>query len=183
MSLFYTTQFEQLFPIPLIAFEHLNTLQSLPPETALAKVLAECCHKPNPTDLEVNYFLSRVQQDSEKAQKRLEEQNIPGAKTTPTKSLGTAFQEFLRQLDSARLLLWACRFDFEKAKYLYTQADSYVANQIIEDFLRLQNERNNYLFEAALYGFGGKYSNDGADAGEIDMTEMDAADIMAMFQL
>ena len=181
MSIFYHCQYEQLFPVPLIAFERLYALQDLPPEEALSKVLSECCGKPKPTEAEIQYFLGRLKSDAEEANTRVA--SITGeANRSPTKTLGTSFQKFLTELDSARLLLWACGYDFDRAKYLYTQVDRSIATQIIDDFLKLQHERNTYQFEAVLYGFGGSYSSDAQDEDTVDMTDLDASSIMAMFK-
>lgn len=182
MSIFHTAKFKHLFPISLLAFEHLNTLQHLPAEEALTKVLAECCDMPNPTEEEALYFLARIKEDSEEAQKKVDESPAPTTDKPVAKSLGTAYQEFLRQLDSARLLLWACGFDFKKAEYLYSRVDRSISSQILEDFLRLQNEQNNYLFESGLYGAGGSYKEGELDADTIDMTDMDSSEIMAFLR-
>jgi hypothetical protein len=179
MSIFYNAQFEQLFPIPLIAFERLSALSHLPAEEALPIVLAECCNKPNPTEAEVVYFLERIRDDSKEAQEKIEAVTDAKPANTSTKTLGTSFKKFLGQLDSARLLLLACGWDYEKAKYLYTKVDRKAANQIIDDFLELQHERNTYLFEATMYGFGGGYTDDEREE-VMDLTGMDAAGIMAM---
>lgn len=180
MSLFYTARYEQLFPIPMIAFERLEALSDIPPEQAVPQVLAECCNKPKPTEEEILYFLERLKGDSREAQERMGSAPEPKTHVRPEKSLGTSFQEMLGKMDAAKLLLWACSYDYARAEHLYTQVDRSIASQIIDDFLRVQYERNTYLFEAVLYGFGGKYNSDDGQGDMVDMTDMDASQIMAM---
>lgn len=179
MSAFYSARFEHLFPISLLAFERLAALSHLPAEEGIPLVLAECCNKPNPTEAEVVYFLERVQIESAAAQERVDDTSSQ-KRSQPSKSLGTAFQEFLGQMDSARLLIWACGRDYEKAQYIYTSVDRSIATQIIDDFLRLQQEQNTYLYESILYGFGGGYKEDSSGEEIVDMTDMDASSIMKM---
>jgi hypothetical protein len=179
-SVFYKAQFEQRFPIPLIAFEHLTAKSSLSPEDLTLEVLSACCGKPNPTQEDIGYFLAVIQQESTTAQQVIDEAPSAEAATAKAKTLGAAFQQFLQTLDSARILLWACGYDYQRAEYLYTKVDRSIANQIIEDFLKILHEQNTYLFEAGLYGFGGSYKNDSPGEDLVDMTEMDASSIMQM---
>ena len=175
MSLFYASSFEHLFPVPLIVFERLAGLQHLLPEVALAQTMSECCNKPAPTEAEVLYFVDRLQTQTESATDKTEARPEPKFKV---RSLGTAFQDFLKQLDVSRILLMACNYDYEKARHLYTRVDYTVANQVVEDFLRLQNERNHILYESVLYGFGGKYKEETEEY--FDSDGMDAATAMRM---
>ena len=170
MSVFYAAKFQYRYPISMLAFERLTQLSELSAEEAVPKVLAECCHISNPSKEDLIYFLERLQAEHVDSPSETKV-------TKASKSLGTAYQAFLGKLDSARLLLWACGFDFAKADYLYSQVDQSITTQIIEDFITLQNEQNTYLFEAVMYGFGGKYNEDGADANLVDATEMSANEL------
>lgn len=189
MSLFYRAQYEHLFPIPLLAFERISALKDTPPEEVLPQVLAECCGKPKPTDAEIQYFLQRIKDESDAAQQKVA--RVEAARedqpAEPSKSLGSSFQKFVSGLDSSRILLWACGYDYEKAHHLYTQVDRSIAMQIVDDFIQLQHERNTYLFEASLYGMGGQYKDDttpssGVADDEIDLTDMDASSIMQILR-
>ena len=146
-----------------------------PIEEAVSQVLSECCNKPNATEQEMIYFLSRVQESA-----KPDTPSAPASEDAPSRTLGTSFQTFLSSLDAARILLWACQFDYQRADYFYSVVDSSVANQIIKDFVSSLHEQNTYLFEAVLYGFGGKYSEEntsGLDENTIDARDMDIASL------
>ena len=179
MSVFYQARFEHLFPIPLLAFERIDALRHLPPEQVIGQVLAECCNKPKPTSEEITYFIRRVQGEVAQAAPQVESKTEedddpykPVESSTKRRTLGSSFQEMISKMDSARLLLWACNWDYNKASYLYTVVDKSIAKQVIDDFIRVTQETNTYLFEAGLYGFGGSYSGDEPSSGD----EVDASD-------
>jgi hypothetical protein len=112
----------------------------------------------------------------EEAKKTDEANKTPRAGSTnkKTKTLWSSFNQFMSSLDSSRVLLWACGFDYEKAEYLYTKVDRSIANQVIADFVSIQQEQNILLLESTMYGFGGKYSEESEDENIVDATEMGA---------
>ena len=185
MSIFYAALFERPFPVSLLAFERLSALGELHPRDAVLKVLTECCNVYRPTEQDIEYLQRRVEAAAQEVEKKARVPDDDDDDRPRGKSLGTSFQTFTRTLDAARILLWACGFDYEKAKFWFTEADRDDAMQVVDDFLRLQQERNAYLYEAALYGFGGKYRDDGNSSGdgeEIDLTGASAAQIMGMMR-
>ena len=179
MSVFYQAQFEHLFPIPLLAFERIDALRHLAPEQVIGQVLAECCNKPKPTPEEITYFIRRVQGEVSQAEQQIAPSESISTHTT-SRTLGTSFNKLVSSMDTSRLLLWACNWDYQKAKYLYTQVDKTIAKQVVDDFLKVTQETNTYTFEATLYGFGGSYTEDsGNDPDDIDLTQLDASSIMS----
>lgn len=177
MSPFYSRRFEQRFPVPLLAIERLAALEQLPPEQSIPQVLKDCCGVVKPDEDDLRYFLERINEVVEQKAEDKPEVN-PDIKVKPTKTLGTSFSNFLGKLDTPRILLWACGWDFEKAQYWYTQVDRTITMQMIEDFLAVQHERNTYQFETVLYGFGGGYKDDTQEESTEDWSNLDAAGLM-----
>lgn len=175
MSLFYSARFSQRFPVSLLALEHLTNLSNLPPEESIPRVLAECCEIFEPVEEDLIYLLDVLQEEAEKTTKEPPKQ----VKVTPplARSLWTSFHKFIQQLDSSRILLWACGFDYKKAEYLYTKVDRTVANQVISDFVASLQEHNTANLEASMYGFGGKYQDEAENEYTTDATEMNAEDL------
>jgi hypothetical protein len=178
MSLFYQARFVMRFPIPLLALERFDVLvKTLPILDAAISTITECCHRHPVQNEDIIYFLERVQ-DLQKPPKP------PNLSSGPVsiKTLGTSFGKFLSSKPPDHILLMACGWDYNKAAHLYSMEDAAVSILVIDDFLSLQQERNNYLYEAVLYGFGGSYAEDGDTSDDIDLSGASAADIMNMFK-
>ena len=183
MSIFYAARFERAFPVSLLAFERLANLAHLEPIEATTQVLQQVCGVKKPTEQDILYLLDRFKSASEKAEQSAKPSDNSDPleySEQPSRSLGSSFYQFTRSLDISRVLLWLSGWDYQKAEYLYSSVDRDDAMQLVEDFLRLQDEKNTYQFEAVLYGFGGHYKNDDSGEDSLDMTGMDAESIMQM---
>jgi len=180
MSIF--NRHHQPFAVPLLAFERFSELrQQLTDdaqvlESAVIPTLAECCGMPQPTADAIEYFIERL----EAAGREADSLSNP-SQPTPGKTLGSAYAAALRELDTAGLILYMCAFDFHKANYVYTQLDRDVALKMLDHFLALKGQENNLLFEACLYGFGGKYDADGgsAEVVTVDLSSEDNFNMLA----
>ena len=173
MSLFYSARFSQRFPVSLLALESLTNLSDLPADEAIPKILSECCGVQEPVEEDLVYLLGVLEEEAKKTNEN--NKTPPAAPTTKkTKTLWSSFNQFMSGLDSSRVLLWACGFDYKRAEYLYTKVDRSIANQIIADFVSMQQEQNILLLEATMYGFGGKYSEESESENTVDATEMGA---------
>ncbi|WP_019865133.1 hypothetical protein [Methylovulum miyakonense] len=176
MSIFHQIHFTHRFPVPLLALEHLETLsKAVPLPEAIVATLIHCCDRKPPTEEDMDYFLERVK-ELDKPKEKSTNKNPQG------KSLGTSFNKFLSKLPADRVLVMACGWDIAKADHLYSTVDASIAVQVIEDYLSLQQESNTFLYEAVLYGFGGKYDGDEGGSEDLDLTGASAADISALFR-
>lgn len=138
----------------MVAFEHFGVIREDGVEQALIQTLQVCCGIDDPTLEDIEYLLQRFEQAA-KVQPAAEK-----TATHKTKSLGTAYRDMLASLPLDRVLLWMVGFDYTKAEQIYLHVDRDVALQMVDDFLKISVEQNNYLFEAVMYGFGGSYKDD-----------------------
>lgn len=163
MSIFYSSC---RFPLSLLALEHFDAIQAKEgPEAAMLDTLARYCGCPDPSTDDLEYFVSRLEEIIHKDDALKDPPSAP-----PKKSLGTAWIATISKLPVDRLLLAAVQYDYDKARYLYCQADRTVAMAVLDTFIALQTEQFNYGFECVLYGFGGGYKDDtSAPEGAIDL--------------
>jgi hypothetical protein len=177
MSLFYE-EAQRPFPVPLIAFERLSAvdLTAMSQDELLAEyrhVLAVYCGVENPTEADFRYLYERLtapQEDEESS-----DSGKPSQKSSrkPARTRGTAFAEAAAELGVDRILLAAVGYDWAKAKHLYCEADRTVAMAAVETFLRLSREHHTAMYEASLYGFGGKYVEEDEASHTLDLTSED----------
>ncbi len=173
MSLFNTPH---RFPVSLLAIEHFSTVMgTLGTLDALLDTLTKYCGIPDPTDDDGAYFVSRLEEINSDDPAQPANNSTPSAQE-PKRSLGTSYFTALSSLPVDRILLAAVGYDYHKAEYLYCKADRSVAMAVLETYTQLQAEQFNYLFECAMYGFGGSYKDDEKTAvpeGAIDLREVD----------
>lgn len=157
------------FPVPLLALERFADLQqALDTESALLTTLTTCCGIQKPDDADLTYFVERLAEITEA------KPDTPPPKGPDKKSLGTSYFNALSDLPVDHLLLAAVGYDYAKAEYLYCRADRTVAMAVLDTYVKLQAEHFNYVFECAMYGFGGSYKDDSAPPeGAIDLRNVD----------
>lgn len=82
-----------------------------------------------------------------------------------TQSLGTQYAQWLSSLDSSQACLFLADYDIEKAKQWYWLAPT----ELVSTALKVKSEQLSQQvlanMEASMYGFGGKYSDDGGGQG------------------
>jgi len=146
-------------------------------------ILGKCCGVRHPDQEAITYFLARFNQDFGQKPKSEEE----GKKSSGSATLlGASLRKFYQGLSRDQLLLMACGWDYVQAMHLYKNVDHTVTTQIVEDFLKYRQEHDLYLYEATLYGFGGKYKDEdsvSSTAGAINITGMSASDIKGIMGL
>lgn len=175
MSVFYNRLFNHRFAVPLLALERLGALRSeLPPVEACLDVLQTCCGIATPTEADVEYLLTRVEEGA----------RTPAAETSTgpaKKTLGTSYNEFIGSLDTSDVLLWMCDYDYARAAHLFTSVDYLDVRRMVDLFVRRQAEQNLYTFECVMYGFGGGYKDDGGsgEVKEFDLSQGITPDMLA----
>lgn len=180
MSIF--SKHQRPFSVPLLAFERFTELRQQITdddrilESVVIPVLVECCGVSAPTEKDVKYFLERLEQVGRNVPES------PEAAKPPTKTLGSAYAEALRNLDVAQLILYMCAFDFHKANYVYTELDRDVAVEMLDTFISMKLQENNLLFESCLYGFGGKYESDKGPVETVDVDLNNPNDLAQLSQ-
>jgi hypothetical protein len=175
MSLFFT---KYPFNVPLLAFEHLNSLLDLPPIEAISNTLLNVCGT-QPNEDSIDYFLKRNKEYLESKEVSSGKEN---KETTNKITLGTYFNRFIMSLDPSTVLVLATGYDIDKARKLYCEEDFSVAESVIKTYIKLMDEQNNYAYEVALYGAGGSYKEDAKQEESIPMDTLSIEDINALQQ-
>lgn len=100
----------------------------------------------------------------------------PGApKVKPERSYGDYFREWLAELDMTQTLLWLTDYDLEKAQHLYRYGDYELVEKMVTTKKLHQAEAARLQYEAALFGFGGKYGRGGGsrrDEGDVRVHDL-----------
>ena len=79
---------------------------------------------------------------------------------TPSKTLGTAYAEWVAMLDAERLCLYLAGWDPTKALQYYWEVESITLQEAIKLKAQHDSQLSLLQMEASLYGFGGKYKDD-----------------------
>ena len=112
--------------------------------------------------------------------KRLEEEDEAKERSEPEEDSGKGkffagyLSHWATQLNYVQLCLYAADFDYLKAREYFEKQDQQSIIALAHDKLRFDFERARVAFEAALFGFGGKYKDSpGGDdnAVVIDLTD------------
>ena len=94
-----------------------------------------------------------------------------------TQSLGTQYAQWLSGLDASQACLMLANYDLDKARAWYW----YVSTEIISAALKIKAEQISHdvlaSMEASLYGFGGKYNDDGGGQG-FDLNSSEGLDAL-----
>ena len=91
------------------------------------------------------------------------------------RNFGDYFREAVANLDQVELLLWVAGFNAVEARRLYEEEDYRVVEELIMVKQRMDNESARLMFEASLFGFGGKYGHSTGskrDEGEVRVTDL-----------
>ena len=90
------------------------------------------------------------------------------------KTLGYELQQWARALQPDALCLLLADFDPVKAHHLYWRVDSDLLDLALREKLRFLAQQQYSAYEANLYGFGGKYSDDssGEQAASGDFSDL-----------
>lgn len=99
------------------------------------------------------------------------------ARTTGSsdRGFGEYFQEWTAKLEMPQLCLLLANFDADRARQLYLLEDYEVVETMASCWRGLEYERGRLVYEASLFGFGGKYGKDkGArrDEGEVTVHDL-----------
>lgn len=115
---------------------------------------------------------------------RIEELQKPQEQTKTSKikkSFGTTFSEWLSSLSATESCLYLANYDIDKALHLYWQEDILLVQEAIKAKTAQDSQNSLVQFEASMYGFGGKYSDDASgDANTINLDDMNSSDIQSM---
>ena len=84
----------------------------------------------------------------------------PGPGGSPGRTLGSSLREWTHTLDQSAICLYLAGFDPERAHYLYWWVEADLLEVALEAKLGFESAQHINRYEAALYGFGGKYSSD-----------------------
>jgi hypothetical protein len=171
-SLFYDAHYLRPFPFTLLLLERIETLHNRG-DLGIEPVLKELCDVPD-GEMEgaLDYVDARLSKYAGSS---------PAATRGRTiKSLGHALTSMLKDLPLADMLITA--FGLAEARRLYCEEDMDDALHALKLWQAEQAGRHSMLFEAVMYGFGGKYRDDGQQtAPTIDMTTDDGFDALKSF--
>lgn len=171
-SVFYLQKVERRFPISLMAIEVYSNWSQTSTELAedqvvdhLSSLVKEYCFVESPTEEDIAYFLEYLKG----LQEAIEGQSPP--KKSRKQSFGTSYSQYLQSNPLDLTLLQMVNYDYAKAQDLYCQVDREDVLLMIGNFLRFESEKTQTLYEACLYGFGGKYKSD--KGGEVISYDLD----------
>lgn len=109
-------------------------------------------------------FLRRVERLAKAKQSNGE---VPqGESSKPKRTLGATLQEWTQSLDPTGLCLYLADYDPERAHRLYWWVEADLLELTLHSKLRFESTKQLNLFEASMYGFGGKYSDDEGSESE-----------------
>jgi hypothetical protein len=169
---FYDTRYRRPFPFTLLLLERMETLHQRG-ELDTASALRELCEVPED---EMPEALAYVEG-------RLFGHAKAGPSAQPSrrvKSLGHALTSLLGDLPLHELLIVA--FGLREARRLYCEEDMDDALLSLRLWQDEQVGRHIMAWEATLYGFGGRYKDDGEQsASVIDMTTDEGFEALKSF--
>jgi hypothetical protein len=95
------------------------------------------------------------------------------------KSFGTSYADWLGKLTATESCLYLADFDIEKALKLYWEEDFTLVQKAFETKAAHASQLSLIQLEASMYGFGGKYADDGENV--MDMHDPKAREALAAF--
>lgn len=120
-------------------------------------------------------FLHRVERLAKAKENNGEAQ--PGEASKPKRTLGATLQEWTQSLDPTGLCLYLSDYDPERAHRLYWWVEADLLELTLHSKLRFESTKQLNLFEASMYGFGGKYSDDDSKGSETDSDSTESFDL------
>jgi hypothetical protein len=98
----------------------------------------------------------------------------------PKRTLGANLEEWTQSLDPTGICLYLADYDPERAHHLYWWVDSDLLELTLKSKLGFAAVLHSCNFEATMYGFGGKYSDDEEQQSENTVSgELDAGALSA----
>jgi hypothetical protein len=98
----------------------------------------------------------------------------------PKRTLGANLEEWTQSLDPTGICLYLADYDPERAHRLYWWVDSDLLELTLKSKLRFEAVKHSNAFEAAMYGFGGKYGDDDSTgSGDTIETDLGAGSLAA----
>ena len=166
-TLFYAAKFIRPVPVTLLMLERISAL-SEQGNCDLFQVVQELTGTPEGgLSAAVEYLISRLTEPAKPAPPPARHR-MPGSHS---------FGEALNQLLSGRPLAdeLTLAFGIQEARRLYCEEDRDDALKALTLWHEAESARHSMMFEAVLYGFGGKYKGDegGQPLETIDMTNPD----------
>lgn len=162
-SIFYNHEYGRRFTVSLMALEFYAT-NSIAEDTeegmydVLMTTLTACCKVTAPTEEDVDYFLDRMSE----IKKDMENQKPnEGGPSKPKKSFGTSYLDYLNGLSVDSTLMKMVGYNIEQARKLYCEVDRQDTLKLVREYVKGLLEGNTVAMEAAMYGFGGSYKDDG----------------------
>ena len=176
-SHFYQDRFIHTIPLTGLFVEHLGikvkeagglTEENVVP--TIAQCLVDCgLVEKEATEAQVAGVIERLQE--------IEKKDLEGkGERSPDTGKGKYFAGYLTDwatnLNYVQLCLYAADFDYPRARKYFEEVDQQSLIALAHDKLRFDFERARVSFEAALFGFGGKYKDTpGEGDSVIDLTQ------------
>jgi hypothetical protein len=140
-----------------------------------AQTIAECALRLWPEKVVQQHLedlSARFIQRVERMAKSREEPDKGKGSENPKRNLGANLQEWTQSLDHTGLCLYLADYDPERAHRLYWRVEADLLELTLHAKLRFESTKHLNAHEAALYGFGGSYADDGEEgtsvSGELD---------------
>lgn len=102
-------------------------------------------------------FVKRVERLAGNVPKDGDESTAPPPKV---RSLGSNLEDWSKTLDSSEICLFLSDFDPERSLHMYWWVEADLLEIALKSKLRFLSVSHVNHFEAAMYGFGGKYKDD-----------------------
>lgn len=118
-------------------------------------------------------FVNRVERLSKAKQEESSKQPKTRESSNPKRTLGANLEEWTHTLDPSGICLYLADYDPERAHRLYWWVDSDLLEIALRAKLRFASVVHTNNFEAAMYGFGGKYKDDDESSSESDEQSFD----------
>jgi len=160
-SIFYQHKYGRKFPVSLLCLEVYSSKMkdSVTDDeiyNTLVTVLSSTCGVTNPTNEDLEYFMSRLKQIDEDMRGDGKE----GAQGRVGKSFGTSFSEYLQSLSLDSAILKMTGYDMEAATRLFCDIDRDDVIKLVGEYYSGKAEENLVAMEASMYGGGNSYKED-----------------------
>jgi len=158
-SIFYSHKYGRRFPVPLIALEAyaIESDKAKSDEdifNVLITTLSKHCGVKSPTDEDISYFVSRLEEVRKEISDNSEQSVFKG------KTFGSAYLAYISGLPIDSALLRMVNYDIDSADKLYCTIDRTDTVSLVNDYIKGRMEENLIKMEASMYGFGGCYEED-----------------------
>lgn len=122
-------------------------------------------------------FVHRVERLSQARQEQPEKEQGP---SDPKRTFGSNLEEWTHTLDPTGICLYLADYDPERAHRMYWWVEADLLELTLKSKLRFESVKHSNAFEAAMYGFGGKYGgDDSTGSGDTIETDLGAGSLAA----